>query len=113
MTYSVKKYGATAVIHVDEVRATVSKNASQLDLEIQDILGADIACIVVDFGPVKIADSSMLGVLVSGLKTATRKRRSLRIAGLNQSILQTFKLTRLDRFFVVYSTVEDALADCG
>ncbi|MBV9581366.1 MAG: STAS domain-containing protein [Chloroflexi bacterium] len=65
--------------------------------------------LVVDLGQVKFIDSSGLGALISGLKSARQAGGDLRIARPGEQALVVLKLTTLDRVLRPYATVEDAL----
>ncbi len=65
--------------------------------------------LVVDLGGTTFLDSSGLGSLVAGLKTARQAGGDLRIAGANDQALLVLRLTNLDRVLKPHGTVEDAL----
>jgi anti-sigma B factor antagonist len=64
--------------------------------------------IVVDLSGTTFLDSSGLGALVGGLKTARQGGGTLRIACLAPQVEMVLKLTNLDRVLRPYGTVEDA-----
>ena len=66
--------------------------------------------IVVDLSGVTFVDSSGLGALVAGLKSARQASGDLRIAAPPEQTVAVLKLTSLDRVFRIYPTVEDAVA---
>lgn len=66
--------------------------------------------IIVDLAGVTFVDSSGLGALVAGLKSARQASGDLRIAGAPEQTMAVLKLTSLDRVFRIYPTVEDAIA---
>jgi anti-sigma B factor antagonist len=65
--------------------------------------------LVVDLGGTSFIDSSGLGSLVAGLKTARQAGGDLRIAGATDQALLVLRLTNLDRVLRPHETVEDAL----
>ena len=67
--------------------------------------------LVVDLGQVSFIDSSGLGALISGLKSARQAGGDLRIANPGEQARVVLKLTRLDRVLHPYDSVEDALAN--
>lgn len=67
--------------------------------------------LVVDMAAVSYLDSSGITVLISGLKAARVLGGTVRLARCQPVILQLLELTGLSRVFLVYPTVEEALAD--
>ena len=67
--------------------------------------------IVVDLSGVVFIDSSGLGALIGGLKSARQASGDLRIAGATEQVLVVLGLTNLDRILRPYPTVEDAVGD--
>jgi anti-sigma B factor antagonist len=67
--------------------------------------------LVVDLAAVDFMDSSGLGALIGGLKSARQAGGDLRLAAAGTQAQSVLKLTSLDRVFRAYASVEDALAD--
>ena len=65
--------------------------------------------LVVDLGQVNFIDSSGLGALISGLKSARQAGGDLRIASPGEQARVVLKLTMLDRVLRPYDSVEEAL----
>jgi anti-sigma B factor antagonist len=66
--------------------------------------------LVVDLELVQFIDSSGLGALISGLKSARQAGGDLRIAHPAEQARVVLRLTTLDRVLHPYESVEDALA---
>jgi anti-sigma B factor antagonist len=66
--------------------------------------------LVVDLGEVTFIDSSGLGALIGGLKSARLAGGNLRIARPGPQVRLTLELTTLDQVLHPYATVEEALA---
>ena len=66
--------------------------------------------LVVDLSGVNFIDSSGLGALLSGYKSANLRSGSFILTGLKPRVLSMFELTRLHRVFTIVATVEDAMA---
>lgn len=64
--------------------------------------------VVVDLGPTTFVDSSGLGALVGGLRTARTAGGDLRIAGPNAQVGSVLSLTNLDRVLTPHPDVEAA-----
>lgn len=112
MSYSIKMKDNVFVVKIKDSRATV---------EMSDELKADLSSYindkshtvgVVDLSNVEFIDSSILGVLVSGLKWATNKDGDLKIVGLQAPVRAMFELTRMYKVFEIYDTLEDSLQNC-
>lgn len=67
------------------------------------------ARVVLDLAGVSFVDSSGLGAMVSGLKTARQAGGDLRIAAAGEQVRTVLGLTNLDRVLRPHPTVEDAL----
>ncbi len=68
--------------------------------------------LIVDLDAVPFIDSSGLGALVGGLKAARQAGGDLRLVRAGEQATVVLKLTRLDRVFPLYASVEEATADC-
>jgi anti-sigma B factor antagonist len=65
--------------------------------------------IVVDLSGVHFIDSSALSTLIQAMKRARENGGDLKLAQLQSPVRIIFELTRLDRAFSIYPTVEDAV----
>ena len=66
--------------------------------------------VVLDLGATTFVDSSGLGALIAGLKSARAAGGDLRVAAVSAQVLAVLSLTNLDRVLRPYPTVADALA---
>lgn len=66
-------------------------------------------CLVIDLEGVNFIDSTALSTMVRGLKICREKGGSLRICTLQQPVRVIFELTRLDKAFEIYPTLNDAV----
>ncbi|QAY69068.1 STAS domain-containing protein [Xylanimonas protaetiae] len=82
--------------------------APPVKARIDDLVREGRSRIVVDLGEVDSVDSSGLGALVGGLKSARQAGGDLRIAQAGPQVLAVLKLTNLDRILAPYDTVEEA-----
>ena len=66
--------------------------------------------VVLDLTGTTFVDSSGLGALIAGLKTARAAGGDLRIASVPAQVLTVLQLTNLDRVLRPYASVAEALA---
>lgn len=85
--------------------------APPIKARIDDLVAAGKSRIVVDLHAVDFIDSSGLGVLIGGLKSARQQGGDLRIAAAGDQVRAVLKLTNLDRILAPHPTVEEALHD--
>lgn len=85
--------------------------APPIKARIDDLVAAGKVRIVVDLHAVDFIDSSGLGALIGGLKSARQQGGDLRIAAAGDQVRAVLKLTNLDRILAPYTTVEEALHD--
>lgn len=85
--------------------------AADLREVIASTISAGNVRVVVDLAGVEFIDSSGLGALINGLKTARQAGGDLRIAAPNEQARLVLQLTNLDRVLTPYPTVTAAFAD--
>ncbi len=78
---------------------------------ITDVVGGGAARIVVDLSSTEFIDSSGLGALISGLKTARQAGGDLRIAAPTNQVETVLSLTNLNRVLRTYASAEVAFDD--
>lgn len=82
--------------------------APQLRRAVSDLVTDGEARIVVDMTDLEFVDSSGLGALVGGLKSARVAGGDLRIASVPEAVRTVLHLTNLDRVLRDYPTPESA-----
>jgi anti-sigma B factor antagonist len=82
--------------------------ARQLRETLTGLVEQGTSRIVVDLAETTFLDSSALGALVAGLKTARQAGGDLRIARPTESVLTVFKLTNMDKVLRPRDDVESA-----
>jgi anti-sigma B factor antagonist len=83
--------------------------APRLRSLVSDTVKAGRRRIVVDLGDTEFMDSSGLGALIAGLKTARQAGGDLRIACPTAQVATVLKLTNLDRVLRPFTSVAGAL----
>jgi anti-sigma B factor antagonist len=66
--------------------------------------------VIVDLSQVPYIDSSGLGSLVSAYVSRHKAGRNVALAGVNPRVFHLFEVTRTDALFLIFPTVDDALA---
>ncbi len=84
---------------------TAETARQSLELAISD----DSANVVVNLEKVDFVDSTALATLVHSLKRCRELDGDLRLCHLQQSVRMVFELTRLDRFFEIFSQEDEAV----
>lgn len=102
------RQGRTVLI-VGEERLDAS-NSGDLREMMLNLLETGGQQLVIDLSQVSFIDSSGLGALLSGFKSANLRSGSLVLAGLQSRVQSMFELTRLHRVFEIFTSVDDALA---
>ncbi len=84
-------------------------NSDTVKERIKELFAGGAGNVLVDLSEVSFIDSSGLGSLVSGFKSAVAGRGRLALSGLQPQVQSMFELTRLNRVFDIYPSVEEAL----
>ena len=66
--------------------------------------------VIVDLSQVPYIDSSGLGSLVSAYVSRQKAGRNVALAGVNQRVYKLFEVTKTDSLFLMFPTVDEALA---
>jgi len=68
--------------------------------------------VVVDLAQVNFIDSTGLATLVQGMKRCRERQGDVYLSGLQQPVRIIIELTRLDKVFSIFDTLEEALEKC-
>jgi anti-sigma B factor antagonist len=85
--------------------------AGELREQLATTIAAGNARVVVDLAGVDFIDSSGLGALISGLKTARQAGGDLRIAAPTEQVRLVLQLTNLERVLTPYPSPQSAYSD--
>jgi anti-sigma B factor antagonist len=86
-------------------------SARRLKELLSDLIAAGTTRIVVDMGETTFLDSSGLGALIGGLKSARQAGGDLRIARPTPPVTSVFELTNLDKVLRPRESVDRAFDD--
>ena len=64
---------------------------------------------IISFENVKYISSAVLGMLMTVNKHILTKQGELRLASIDRSLMEVFKLTRLDKILKIFETTESAM----
>jgi anti-sigma B factor antagonist len=85
-------------------------NAPELKERIDRAIGRGTRCLLVQFADGTVIDSTILGVLLGGLRRLRANDGSLRVVCRDERITRIFSVTGLDRTFAIHERVTDALS---
>jgi anti-sigma B factor antagonist len=77
--------------------------------EIKTIIEEGVISVLINMEGVPYVDSAGLGTLVSALKTARLQAGTVYLAGLTGQVRMVIELTRLDRIFTIFDSVESGI----
>ncbi len=83
-------------------------HSPKLKEEMEPFINGEMRDISLDLSDVPYIDSAGLGTLVSILRETRNGKKSLKLIGLRQNIKRIFEMTRLDKIFEVYDTLEES-----
>ena len=89
-----------------------TRNVSDFRESIQSLL-MEGKNLVLDMSNITFVDSAGLGALLSALKQVSSVGGSLRLACLNDDVLNLFRLVRMNRVFEIFDSVDEAIASHG
>lgn len=101
--------GQVAVIKIGEKRLD-AVNATNLRNYVADLINKGRDKIIVDLTGLEFMDSSGLGAIVACKKLAG-DQGYLRVAGAHGAVQELFRITRMDKLFQSYNTVDDAVSE--
>jgi anti-sigma B factor antagonist len=110
MKFDVKEDNGTLIFSLNEKRldATI---AADLKGEFLIICTSAIKELIIDLGLVDFCDSSGLSSLLFAERQMRENGGRVKLAGLTDNVASLIKISQLDRVFLIYATIEDALAD--
>jgi len=66
--------------------------------------------VIIDLSEVPYIDSSGLGSLVTACLSRQKTGRRIALSGVNERVLRLFEITKLESFFLIFPTIDTALA---
>lgn len=81
-----------------------ASNAEMVKNEMYSTISQSTNRVIVDLSKIEFLDSSGLGILVGSLKQMSGGRK-LELAGPTPTVQKVFKLTRMDKVFIIHDSV--------
>jgi anti-sigma B factor antagonist len=82
------------------------ENTEEFEALFQKQMESSPSILVIDMNKLEYIDSSGIGSLIKSLNTIKNKKGNLILVGLNNMILNVFKLAKLDMFFQIMNNEE-------
>lgn len=100
-------------IFVLELRGSllIGVACTRLQLAVEDLLAEKRTRVVLDLTGVPRVDSGGLGKIVNCLSRVRLAGGTMHFAGVNQTVIGLFKLTKVDRIVKVFPTAAEAAQD--
>lgn len=100
-------------VHVVEFLDTSILDQAKIEQIKDELLGlvknTDVPKIIVSFENVQHVSSAMLGALMALHKAVDNNQGELRVAAIDDRLMEVFKLTRLDKVLKIFDTTDKAL----
>ncbi len=108
MNLDIVKINKFNVLNIKDERID-AHNSSELKDYILQMIERGETHIIVQLEHVRFIDSSGLGALLSGHKNTLAKSGRFALTNIQQQVLSMFELTRLNRVFEIYDSVNEAV----
>lgn len=106
----IQRMGDVRIIEFTESAILDQSKIERIHEDLTAIVNASgVPKIVLSFENVQHISSAMLGVLMSLNKQIVAMGGELRLAAISKSIMEVFKLTRLDKMLKIYRSSDQAL----
>jgi len=109
MEFKAEKYSDVTVVHVFLTRATLAKAVSFKDY-VSELVNSGANKFVIDLSICEYIDSTFLGAMVAVLKKVNSLNGDLRLVYNKEVPSLLFVLTRMDKVFKTFASLDDALA---
>ena len=87
-----------------------SDNSSEFVADLEKVVKAGVTKLIVDCSKIRYISSSGLGTLIRLNKRMCLRGGDVRLAALDSALVRVLEMTRLNRIFFVYTTVDEARA---
>ena len=105
---NIKQQNGTVIIEL-KGKLVGGPLAGRMDRTLDNILAQGNKHIIVDLGSVTHLNSSGMGILISGFTKVNDEGGKLKFANITDKIRNLLSITKLNRIFEVYDSVDDAI----
>ena len=107
MLLDTQDQGSLTIVHLTPGRLD-AEVALDFRREMVELFNRGRSQILLDLSDIDFLDSSGLGSIVSVLKIM-RSDGELHLCGVKETVMSTFRLTRMDRVFKMHASVQDGV----
>lgn len=107
MNLKLEKINGYNVLTIQEERID-AHNSGELKDYFLHLIEQGEKQIIVELGQVRFIDSSGLGALLSGNKHSVMKSGKFALVNIQKQVYSMFELTRLNRVFEIYASLDEA-----
>ena len=108
MRFEERKVGDVFVARIMDHRLSADV-AERFKEDMIGFVNRGYSVIVLDLSQVKFIDSTGLGALIAA-RNALKKDQELALCGANENVATLFRLTRMNKLFRMYDSLEEATA---
>lgn len=83
--------------------------AYQLESGLSDITGRDNAKLILNFGKVRIMNSTAMGVLLSAAEDARKRTGTMKLCALSEHVREVLDLVGVSGLFEIFDTEQEAV----
>ena len=100
--------GPDAAIVILSGKLMLGTGTERISSLVEELLGQGMKTVVFDLGGVTTLDSTGVGQFIASFNRIAAAGGQMRMAGATGHVLQTFRVSRLDRMFPFYASAEEA-----
>jgi anti-sigma B factor antagonist len=102
-----------AVLTLEGIVALTEADAHLFRQTVKDVVDRGFSRLVVDMSKTRLLNTTGLGLLIAGFKTAREQSGDVRLTGADSMVTRILTVTDLIKIFRIFNTVEEALASYG
>jgi anti-sigma B factor antagonist len=107
MNYKKKVFENVVLITIEISEAGLNQSEEFKNFVFENCIDSNPK-LIIDMVNVKYMDSSFIGALVAGLKYILTRNGEMALINIQDDVLVLFELTRLDKVFKIYDSLEEA-----
>jgi anti-sigma B factor antagonist len=107
--FSVERMMGVQVVKILPKQIIDQFQITELGQGLKDLIDQGETKLVLDFSNVEHLSSGTLGVLITTKKLIEAKKGKIKFSGMKSELFEVFRITRLDKVFIFFKNVDDAL----